>query len=331
MKGTQMKTRKPTGKPPWPMILLAGEEKAGKSYAIAEFSASKKIGRMFWLDLGEGAADEYSVLPGADYEVIVHDGSYQEILHAVEEVSRIAHAAARKGEPPVVLAIDSISTLWKSLSMWAANRAANLKMNRENMRRDIPPTVPAFFWTDANKRHQLIVDHLISMPAIVIATAKLKEITAVTASGELTSDTVWKPETQKDLPSAATVLLHMFRQDRRVELVGARSLLIDQRDGKPIQLENFSLEKLVFELLGCDKNTTGRDVAPMTEGTLDKARVEVDEAQSTEDLRKLWKKYQKLLRGDDWAIFGNISADRAQELEAEKKENTRGEGDGKAA
>src|SRR3712207_7265593 len=52
----------------WPCILLEGEEKAGKSWALAQFSASDKIGMLYWIDLNEGAGDEYGAIPGAKYE-----------------------------------------------------------------------------------------------------------------------------------------------------------------------------------------------------------------------------------------------------------------------
>ena len=71
-----LKTRKPTGAVPWPLVLIEGEEKAGKTWACAEFTASPKVGRCFWIDLGEGAADEYGAIPGADYEVVEHDGGW---------------------------------------------------------------------------------------------------------------------------------------------------------------------------------------------------------------------------------------------------------------
>src|SRR5437763_303850 len=39
-----LSTRKPTGRVPWPCVLLEGEEKAGKSWALAQLSTSDKIG-----------------------------------------------------------------------------------------------------------------------------------------------------------------------------------------------------------------------------------------------------------------------------------------------
>ena len=39
-----LKTRKPTGKPPWPILLLAGRPKAGKSYAAAAATETTGVG-----------------------------------------------------------------------------------------------------------------------------------------------------------------------------------------------------------------------------------------------------------------------------------------------
>ncbi|MFD6811895.1 hypothetical protein, partial [Streptomyces anthocyanicus] len=80
----KLKTRKPTGIVPWPLVLIEGEEGSGKSYSAAEFSASDLIGQTYWIDLAEGSADEYAAIEGADYEIVVHDGTYRDILEQIE-------------------------------------------------------------------------------------------------------------------------------------------------------------------------------------------------------------------------------------------------------
>ena len=74
-----LKTRKPTGRVPWPCILLEGEEKSGKSWALAQFSSSDRIGTLYWIDLNEGAGDEYGAIPGATYELVEHAGTTRRI------------------------------------------------------------------------------------------------------------------------------------------------------------------------------------------------------------------------------------------------------------
>src|SRR3954462_1742044 len=106
-----IKTRKPTGRVPWPCILLEGEEKSGKSYALAQFSASDRIGTLYWIDLNEGAGDEYGAIPGADYQVVEPDGSCPQVLAAAQAIKPEARRAAAAGEPPVVLGIDTGSAI----------------------------------------------------------------------------------------------------------------------------------------------------------------------------------------------------------------------------
>src|SRR5690606_14747062 len=78
-----LQTRKPSGLPSWPILLLAGREKAGKSWAAVSASASPLVGRTLYIGIGEDDPDEYSIIPGADFEIVVHDGTFPGILAAV--------------------------------------------------------------------------------------------------------------------------------------------------------------------------------------------------------------------------------------------------------
>ena len=77
-----LQTRKPTGIPSWPIVLLTGVEKSGKTYAAAAASASEMVGRTLWLGIGEDDPDEYGAIPGTRFEIVVHDGTYRSILAA---------------------------------------------------------------------------------------------------------------------------------------------------------------------------------------------------------------------------------------------------------
>src|SRR5262249_47378162 len=131
-----LRTRKPTGAVPWPLVLIEGPEKVGKTYACAQFSTSSRIGPMYWVDFGEGSADEYGAIPGANYLVVEHDGTFGALLAAVEEIHAEATRALAAGQKPVVLVIDSMTAEWEVLKDWAANRAAGSESNRKKLARD---------------------------------------------------------------------------------------------------------------------------------------------------------------------------------------------------
>ncbi|TQF05579.1 hypothetical protein E6W39_29285 [Kitasatospora acidiphila] len=71
---------------PFPLVLIEGEEGAGKTYSAAQFSSSELIGQMYWIDLDEGSADEYAAIPGANYLIIEHDGTYRDIFEQIQAV-----------------------------------------------------------------------------------------------------------------------------------------------------------------------------------------------------------------------------------------------------
>jgi hypothetical protein len=182
-----LKTRKPTGRVPWPCILLEGEEKAGKSWALAQLSTSDRIGALYWIDLNEGAGDEYGAVPGAKYQLIEHDGSYAAVLAAVQAVKAEARRAADAGEPPVVLGIDTGSAIWDGLKDWASDRAAKSARNRELLKRDphAEIVISQNLWNDAGARWRKLQTELLTFPGIVVVTARGKEVTEVDANGRL--------------------------------------------------------------------------------------------------------------------------------------------------
>ncbi|SFO73897.1 hypothetical protein SAMN05660464_0865 [Geodermatophilus dictyosporus] len=259
-----LKTRKPTGRVPWPCILLEGEEKAGKSWALAQFSSSDKIGALYWIDLNEGAGDEYGAIPGARYQLIEHDGSYAAVLAAVQAVKAEARRAADAGEPPVVLAIDTGSAIWDGLKDWASDRAARSARNRELLKRDpnAEVTISQNLWNDAGSRWRKLQTELLTFPGIVVVTARGKEVTEVDANGRpIEGQKTWSVQTHREFPYAASVWMRL-RRGRRPLIVGARSVHvgIKPNDDPAREVTDSAatgrlLEWLVFDALKCDPGT----------------------------------------------------------------------------
>jgi hypothetical protein len=259
-----LKTRKPTGRVPWPCILLEGEEKAGKSWALAQFSSSDRIGALYWIDLNEGAGDEYGAIPGARYQLIEHDGSYAAVLAAVQAVKAEARRAADAGKAPVVLAIDTGSAIWDGLKDWASDRAARSSRNRELLKRDpnAEVTISQNLWNDAGSRWRKLQTELLTFPGIVVVTARGKEVTEVDAQGRpIEGQKTWSVQTHREFPYAASVWMRL-RRGRRPLIVGARSVHVGIKpNSDPAREVTDSaatgrlLEWLVFDALKCDPGT----------------------------------------------------------------------------
>jgi hypothetical protein len=270
----QIRARKPTGRVPYPLILVEGAEKAGKSWAAAVLSSSPRVGQTYWLDLGEGGADEYGAIPGTRFLVLEHDGTFAQIYEQVLAVTAEAARAKAAGEPPVVLVIDSITDVWNGLKAWVDERHRRSPAGQAALRKDadaeLKPTQN--LWNDANSRHRRLMSKLMTFPGIVVITARGKEVTEVKDGKPVQGSKVWSVETQKDVPYDATLWLRMFR-DQRPIVIGARSVHAGIRPGEepqPIAEDHPNLlDWLIFDVLKVDPlaasprelvHTTGGDL-----------------------------------------------------------------------
>lgn len=259
-----IRTRKPTGIPPWPLILIEGPEKSGKSYAAAQFTASDRIGQAYWLDLGEGAADEYAAIPGADYLVIDHDGTWHDIIGQITEV----HTLAASTDKPVVLIIDSMTAEWDLLKDWASTRARESKFAQKKLREDpnaeIKPSMN--LWNDAGDRHHHLMRLLMTFPGIVIMTARGKDVAAMDSDGKpIPNAKEYRVEGHKTLPFDASVWVRLSR-DEPPTVIGCRSVHSGLRPGvdKPQRYPDFTVEHLIFDVLKIDpKAAQAREVTDL--------------------------------------------------------------------
>lgn len=255
----RLKARKPTGQVPWPMVLVEGAEKAGKSYTAALLSASEKVGQTYWIDLGEGSADEYGAIPGARYLVVEHDGSWASLLDQVTAVREEAQRVAAANEPPVVLVVDSMTAEWDLLKDWATDRAKDSDSNQRKLQKDpnADITVSMKHWNDATARHRKLMTLLLTFPGIVVLTARGKEVASLDENGRpVEGSKTYKVEGHKSLAFDATVWVRMSREQPPM-VVGARSVHAGVRPGvdKPQPAPKFSLEWLIFDILKCNPAT----------------------------------------------------------------------------
>lgn len=331
MNAPKIKARPATGAVPWPLVLIEGAEKSGKSWAMAEFTADPRIGQAYWLDLGEGAADEYAAIPGANYLVIEHDGTWADIVSQVEAVRAEAERAHKAGEKPVTLLIDSMSAEWDMLKDWVSERARKSKTAQAKLARDpnaeIKPTMN--LWNDASNRHAYLMRLLMTFPGIVVVTARGKSVAALDGNGRpIEGEKEYKVEGHKNLPFDASAWVRLSR-DNPPAVVGARSVAHGLRPGvdKPKPAPDFTVAWLVFDVLKCDPNTARtRDLQKLDSSVPDpQDRKPVREGEEAEKLAaELWKRVESASGSDElrqvWAATAELPEPMRSEIQAATKE-----------
>ena len=296
-------TIKPTGAVPWPFILIEGEEKAGKSWLTAEFTGSKRIGKAYWIDLGEGTAHQYGAVPGASYEILPHDGTMRDILAAVDEARDEARKARQAKQPPVVLALDGINAEWTLLTAMANAKAKGSRENRRKLDQDpnAEIVVTPNYWNDVNGLHGQLIAKLLTFEGPVIATCRGKEV-AVIENGQPNGKKEWRVEGQKGLGADATVWIRVFRAEPSL-IIGCRDVFHGIRPGKdrPKRLDTgWSLEWLIFDYLKCDpdKATTRGYVELVPDMSPSGIAAEaINPATSAARVKELWQKARALNYG----------------------------------
>jgi hypothetical protein len=321
----KLKTRKPTGIVPWPLLLIEGEEGAGKTYAAAEFSGSERIGQMYWIDLDEGSADEYAAIEGANYEIIDHDGTYRDILEQVEAVHAVARRAAAAGEPPIVLTIDSGSALWRMLTNWTYERGRRSRKNRALLQEDPDAAydIGRNLWNDANERWNRIIYLLRTLPGIAIVLARGKQVSATDDNGQpITNRNEWKVSAQKDLGFDSTCWIRMKRNSAP-QVIKVRSLRMRVEEGSPLTLRDFSIEDLVFNKLGCSVQSQPRIMPALVGDLVQPWLIRIAGLNDKEQLGALWRSVPdpaNRLSREEIATVRAAAEQRAAELDNPRRE-----------
>ncbi|MGD6751739.1 hypothetical protein [Streptomyces sp. BH105] len=241
------KSRKPTGLPNPPIILLTGPENTGKSFEAAKGSGSDLIGNTYWIEVGgnEGTADYYGRVPEADYEIVEHDGSHQDVCDAIRWVN---HRPRVDGKPNL-LVIDSATSLRDMHSdevfMFARNRAAAKANNTRNrvLSHDEPVVVDPDLWNRAKDRWGEIMWLLRRHPGPVLLTART-EMVAAYENDKPTGQTTRKVMAERNLPAAVDAVVDL-QAPGEAWLIGARSLHIGLQPGESRQFPEFSVDALL--------------------------------------------------------------------------------------
>lgn len=252
-------SHRPTGQLPWPIVLIEGPEKAGKTYESLKFSGDERIGETYALDLGEDSLEEYGQIDGARYLVVEHDGTWRQIIDRLEIMVEHGHAERAAGRIPLAV-IDSGTAEWDMLKAWVDTRARRTTANKQKLARDPDAEVkaPRNFWNDADSRHNRFMNLLRSFPGPVIITARGKWVSATGKDGQpIPGEKDYRVEGQKNLGFAVNAWVRLSRE-AGPQIVGLRHPKWGIRPGidAPKAVDDFSLGWLIFDVLGCATDST---------------------------------------------------------------------------
>jgi hypothetical protein len=199
-------TRQPTGLPSWPIGLVAGVEGSGKSWKLAEASASPMIHRTLWIGCGEQDPDEYALVPGARFEIVVHDGSYRGILAACQAAT--AEPPGPDGEPNLIV-FDSGSRFWHQLAETMQQNANERHAKRGKPIPDDGVQITMDLWNIAKDRWNHVLDTFKAHQGPTLITSRLELVTIVDAQGLPTKEKQWKVNAEKNLPYEVGFMVQM--------------------------------------------------------------------------------------------------------------------------
>lgn len=241
-----IQTRRPTGKPSWPLTLAAGGEGSGKSYLAAVASASDLIGRTYWIGYGEQDPDEYGLIPGADFDIVQHDGTVNQVKAIVREL-----AAQPKPEKPTLIVLDSGTKLWDAISENAqidANQRAARKGGNQG-----DATIGVDIWNKHKAHWRQIIDALREHDGPVIITARYEEVAEI-VKGKPTGEKLWKVKAEKGLPYDVDAVIHMEERGKYV-ISKVRSVRLALQE--PKQWPNFTMDAF-WRALGLHEVEVGK-------------------------------------------------------------------------
>ena len=268
-----LQSRKPTGVPGYPLVVVEGDWKVGKTWAALSLASSERIGSAWVIEVGEATADAYAGL--GDFEILEHSGTYTDILGQVEA----AVAEPMRDGLPNLLVLDSASGLWGLIKAWAESRARRSRAGRKALADDPDAEirVPMNLWTDAGDRWGRLVNLLRTWDGIAVLVAHGREVALVDASGNpVPGKTDYKVEGHKTLLGAVTAHVRV-EPIGRARLMGAWGPDVSiPRGGLELPSE-MPLEHLVFDVLGAGGFGSSSLVAPQVGRSVVAAKTELVE------------------------------------------------------
>lgn len=244
-----LRTRPPTGLSSWPLILVDGLPKMGKSCLCYEFSASPLVGDTFVFQIGERAADEYG--PLGRYQIVDDlDGTWADFYDQLVQATLMPRTDPDR---PNVIVVDSGSEAWSGLRDWVDSRARNSDAARAILKKDPDAAITRGqnLWNDANDRWAHMLKLLAAWDGIAIITARGDEVTAY-ENGQPAANgrKAYRADVHNYTPSVCTAIVSL-RDYRQPRLTALTKLGFEMPASGYVDLpRDGALEHLVFEILG---------------------------------------------------------------------------------
>lgn len=249
---TALRTRRPTGRAGWPLILVEGEEKSGATGLALHLAADPRIAQVWAMDLGgRGVLDEFGDF---GFDIIDLDGTWHDFLDQLDAATAAAEEIAAEGGV-AALVLDEFGTgEWGALMSWVKTRAR--RANRPQLARnpDLEYRVSGNLWDDADVRHAAVMRRLRAFPGPVVLTSHGRWITATGKDGELIRDArEYKIDGHRQLAATVNAWVQTSR-DADPRVVGVNGPRWD--GAQPAEHEENILGWLVFDVLGCEPGVT---------------------------------------------------------------------------
>lgn len=307
---TQFNTRKPSGIQSSPVILLAGVAGAGKTWAAVEATAVPEVDRAFFIEIGEGVADAYGAVPGADFEIIEHDGSIGQIRDAI----RWASEQPAEPEKYNMLILDSLTEVWDLLKDNAAAEMMQRVKRKQRRLNGAEPKPDMDLWNKAGEVSDGLMRQLLDFPGPVICTARLDEVTEINDSGRPSGAKDWKIQVNKKVPFRVSAVVQA-RSPRtwHLEKIVSTNPNLQIQPGELKPLPDFTVAKLM-EAMQVKPNAPGSTmVKPKVDNSLSEKSQPQQQAQRQAQQPPAQPQQSPEQRKQDIAAFGQQLLQREQQ------------------
>lgn len=204
-------TRRPSGLPQWPVIVLAETGDADAAHHTAAFAASPIISRTYWLEVGELRVDRYGPeqLPGADIAVLEHDGTFPSILDQVERATQVPPDA----DGQTLLVIAGGTRIWELLTQEqavlaaASTRRQTLQALKPMLTDQGESGIKRDQWVTAKMRWAALWNAVNAHPGPVVFIVRLDEKYGADEDSALKQG--WRVRAEKDLVFDAQIVVYL--------------------------------------------------------------------------------------------------------------------------